>query len=238
VNARSKIGAAIVFAATFAVFGCHAPGPRAPASPAGAAAHRPQAPPGATGREYRVSAEESLLTVLVYRGGALAKAGHNHVIASHQLLGTITVPEDLTASSFELRIPVTLMTVDEAPLREPLGADFPAEIPADAKEGTRRNMLSDALLDGERYPGISLRSERIVAIPGGFEVTLLVGIKDQTHTMTLPVMVERSGAVLRASGELSLRQSALGLKPFSVMLGALQVLDEIKVRAQIVARAS
>jgi hypothetical protein len=44
--------------------------------------------------------------------------------------------------------------------------------------------------------------------------------------------------VLRASGELSLRQSALGLKPFSVMLGALQVLDEIKVRAQIVARAS
>jgi polyisoprenoid-binding protein YceI len=235
VNARFKIGAALALTACLAVLGCHAPAPRAPRGAPSAAV---PATPAAGGREYRVSAEESLLTVLVYRGGPLAKSGHNHVIASHQLLGTISAPEDLTQTSFELRIPVTLMTVDEAQLREPLGADFPAQIPADAKEATRRNMLSDALLDGERYPGITLRSEHIAAVPGGFEVTLSIGIKDQTHSVTLPVTVERSGAVLRASGELSLRQSALGLKPFSVMLGALQVLDEIKVRVQIVARAT
>ena len=50
---------------------------------AGAAAH--------VGAPYDVAAAESLLTILVFKGGALAAAGHNHLIASHELSGTFYV---------------------------------------------------------------------------------------------------------------------------------------------------
>jgi hypothetical protein len=41
---------------------------------------------------------------------------------------------------------------------------------------------------------------------------------------------------LIVSGELPIKQSDLGLTPFSAMLGALQVQDEMRVRFRIVAR--
>ena len=34
---------------------------------------------------YQVRPEESLVRILVYKGGAFSAAGHNHVIASHNL---------------------------------------------------------------------------------------------------------------------------------------------------------
>jgi hypothetical protein len=41
---------------------------------------------------------------------------------------------------------------------------------------------------------------------------------------------------LIVSGELPIKQTDLGLTPFSAMLGALQVQDELRVRFRIVAR--
>ena len=50
--------------------------PSAPPAPAaGVAAH--------VGTLYTIVPAESLLTIRVYKAGALAAAGHNHVIASH-----------------------------------------------------------------------------------------------------------------------------------------------------------
>ena len=57
----------------------------------------------ALGRAYQVLGSESLLIVRVYRGGTLARAGHNHIVASHDLAGTVYVAADLSRSSFELR---------------------------------------------------------------------------------------------------------------------------------------
>src|SRR5215469_18198240 len=128
---------------------CPAP-PRVPsAQPAPAAVGgRAETPLPHLGTPYDVAPAESLLTILVFRAGALASAGHNHVIASRTLNGTIYVPQDLAGVSFELRVPVDGLQVDDAALRaEQASADFPAEVPESAREGTRRNMLGSALLD-------------------------------------------------------------------------------------------
>jgi hypothetical protein len=39
-----------------------------------------------------------------------------------------------------------------------------------------------------------------------------------------------------ASGEFALRQSEFGLKPFSVAMGSLVVLDEMRIRFEVTAR--
>jgi hypothetical protein len=231
-----------------ALSGCPAP-PRkpAPAVP-GAVSPAPQPaqqPAPHVGTPYDIATEASLLTVLVYRGGALASAGHNHVIASHDLSGTVYVADDPLRSSFEVHIPVATLTVDEASLRaQQSSADFPPDVPANAKEGTRHNMLGPALLDAEHHSEIVLRALPLERATNGAADTSTVvahvqsAVRDQVRTFTVPVHWQLSQGTLDLSGTLALRQSELGLTPFSAMLGALQVQDEMRVSFHIVARAA
>jgi hypothetical protein len=227
-----------VFLAGF-LAGCPTPPRKAP--PATEAAPFPK--PEHLGRPYDVAANESLLTIRVYRGGPLAKAGHNHVIASHALRGSLYVPVDLAQSSFEIRMPVTELTVDESGLRaDEHSDDFPPDVPDSAKEGTRHNMLSPALLDGDEYPDIVLRSESLEPGAAGSGAQWLahiqVTVRDKTNTVVVPVLFEQHADVIEVSGEFPLKQSELGLTPFSALLGALQVIDEMKIRFHIVAHAA
>ncbi|MEJ0085869.1 MAG: YceI family protein [Pseudomonadota bacterium] len=203
----------------------------------------PPAPPGqqstaipAGAHEYKVIAEESLLQILVYRGGTLARLGHNHVIASHHLAGSVYLTGDLTQTRFEIAFPVAELTIDEPAMREMAGADFPPGVPQSARDGTRSNMLSEALLDAARYPAVRLRATSVLATGETFDVDVEITLKDQVHHVRVPMQVNRQVGAISASGEFPLKQSDLGLKPFSAALGALLVVDEMRVRFDVHAR--
>jgi hypothetical protein len=205
--------------------------PPPPVEPvAGAAA----IPAGA--RAYEIVAEESLLQILVYRGGAMARLGHNHVIASRHLSGTIQVTDDLTQTHFDIGFPVGELTVDEPVLREAAGPDFPPGVPQSARDGTRKNLLSEALLDAARYPEVRLRASGVQGTGDTFEVDVEITLKDQVRHVRVPLRVDRKPGSLTASGEFPLTQSELGLKPFSAAMGALLVIDEMRVRFEVSAR--
>jgi len=84
------------------------------------------------GRPFSIVSNESLLTVAVRRAGALARVGHNHIIASRSLTGTAWVADDPARSSFDIRIPVRELTVDEPELRALAGEEFSAPVPDSA----------------------------------------------------------------------------------------------------------
>ena len=207
----------------------------------------PGSAPGATptashlGVAYAIAPAESLLTIRVYKAGTLAAAGHNHLIASHELTGTLYLPAQVLRS--ELRacmLPVARLTVDEAALRA-LRRRLPAEVPDSAREGTRHNMLGAALLDGTQFPQITLRAvaleEQQPPLPGTVRAHVQVTLWDAAHEIVLPVRYQRSGSTVTVDGATALRQSELGLKPFSALLGALQVQDEMQVSVHLVAHA-
>lgn len=185
---------------------------------------------------YKVIAEESLLQILVYRGGAMARLGHNHVIASHRLEGEVFVTPDPRASRFDIRIPVNELTVDEPEMREAAGAEFPPGVPQSARDGTRKNLLSEALLDGMNYPVIHLRATDVKPMADGFDMGVEITLKGQSRQVRVPVQLERKDGALIARGEFGLKQSELGLKPFSVAMGTLVVLDDMKIRFELSAR--
>jgi polyisoprenoid-binding protein YceI len=187
-------------------------------------------------RQYVVVPGESLLQILVYRGGAMARLGHNHVIASHHLEGELQLTDDPLATRFEIRVPVNELTVDEVAMRESAGSDFPPNVPQSARDGTRKNLLSEALLDSANYPVIRLRATDVAAAGEGFDVGVEISLKDQSRNVRVPVQLERKDGGLIARGEFALKQSELGLKPFSVAMGTLVVLDEMKIRFEISAR--
>jgi polyisoprenoid-binding protein YceI len=206
------------------------PVPSAPSLP-----EQPSVPP--EGRAFRVVPEESLLRVLVFRGGALAKAGHNHVIASHEMSGMAWLPEDPGRASFEVRVPVQSFTIDEPELRAQEGSEFAADVPDSAREGTKRNLLSEPMLDGGRYPQIVMRAEGLEPTPEGFLARMMITVRDQTRPVSVPLRYELQGDALRVQGELSLKQTDLGLTPFSLLGGALRVEDEMRVKFSVTARA-
>jgi hypothetical protein len=189
------------------------------------------------GRAYGVASQESLLTILVFRGGPLANAGHNHVIASHSMTGTVWVPADPQAASFELHVPVNDLTIDEPTLRAQEGKDFAAAVPDSAREGTKRNMLGESLLDGAHFPEVLLLSQGMERSPEGMLVQMNVIVRGQSHAVKVPVRYEVRGNEVRAQGQLTLAQTDLGLRPFSLLGGALRVEDGMTVKFSVVAHA-
>ena len=128
------------------------------------------------------------------------------------------------------------LTIDEPALRAQAGADFASEVPDSAREGTRRNLLSPALLDGADFPEILLESTTVTPLPEGLRLTVEARVRGQRSSFEVPVALRREGATLVATGALELRQSQLGLVPFSVMMGALQVQDAMRLEFRVVAR--
>jgi hypothetical protein len=233
---RIQALAVVLLAATVA--GCTSQ-PRRASAPAPV----PEQPaPGAQqhdGRRFQIDSSASLLTIQVFRGGALARAGHNHVVASHDLTGHAYVPENLTGVSFDVAFNVNLLTVDEEDLRKEAGPDFPPGVPEEAKAGTKKNMLSAAMLDGDRYPQIELRSRTVRRAPegGGVEAQLQAVVRDRAFELVVPMTYRLDGDTLEVNGEMPLKQTDVGITPFSLFGGALKVEDGMKVRFRIVARA-
>lgn len=83
-----------------------------------------------------------------------------------------------------------------------------------------------------------MRAVDVIEAANGYDMGVEITLKDQVRTVRVPVVVERSPGSLKATGEFALKQSDLGLKPFSIAMGALQVVDEMKVRFEIVALGS
>ena len=191
--------------------------------------------PVAAGALWLVSQAESLITIEVLRGGPLASLGHNHVIAARQILGELHLASALQQSSFTLILPVSRFAVDEAALRSAAGPDFTASVPDAARDGTRGNMLGENLLDAARFPNIEIESQRMQRTAAGLIVDVRVRLRGTEHVLHLPCLLRIDAAHLSVSGDFLLRQSELGLTPFSIMLGALQVQDQMHVRFGLVA---
>jgi hypothetical protein len=236
----SKVALAAATLLALGLAGCPAPRRAAPPSvPPPVPGEVPEriapASPGAT--RYRVSGNESLVVVLVNRGGALAALGHNHVIASHTLGGVIDLREPATATTFELHLPVAGLTVDEPGLRSGRGPDYASEVADSAREGTRDNMLGEGVLDAARHPEIVVRAVSLAGGPRNFSARLAVNVRGVRHELAVPVQVDRPDADrLHVTARFPVAQSDLGLVPFSAMLGALRVEDLLGVEVEINAR--
>ncbi len=214
--------------------------PGAPPVPVRAPA-APPIPSPREGRPFDVVPGASRLVVLVYRAGPLAALGHNHVIACRCLTGAVYLPRDPLRAGFVVRVAVGQLTVDDPALRAAEhSADFPAGVPQSARDGTRHNMLGAALLNGAAYPDITLISDGLRPSPDGkggdIIAHVLVRIVGGAHGVTVPMHYRIRGDEIVATGEFPLRQTDLGLVPFSALGGALSVRDGMTVRLRLTAR--
>ena len=189
------------------------------------------------GRQYAIDPTGSDVHWLVFKAGTLARLGHNHVIAVAGLAGSVSAGTDPSASHFELQFPVASLVVDDANLRNALGPDFASVPSADDIAGTRKNMLSERVLMGDHFATIRVTGQGPSGPAGAQTLQITVELLGRSVALTVPAAVEMHGDELTASGEFELTHAALGMTPFSVMLGALQVADKMKFVYRIHATA-
>lgn len=191
------------------------------------------APPAT--KSYSIEPANSNLQILVYRGGPMARLGHNHVVRATTLHGSIWRGPSGHSAGFDISVPVNDLEVDNDADRSALGPDFPLNLSADAKRSTKVNMLREPLLDGAHYPEVKLRSVSVQDDKDTAVVVAAVRIKGRTRHVTVPVTLLQTDQLLRVQGGFEIKQTDFGLTPLSIAMGALLVQDTVHLRFSLVA---
>ena len=154
-----------------------------------------------TSRVLAIDGAASDIHWLVYKSGALARLGHNHVIAVPSPRGSITVSaQDPSASHFEIVISVADLVIDDPKLRSGLGEEFASVRTAKDIEDTRHNMLTDRVLDGEKFPTIRVSGTGPFGPAGAQTFKLKVELLGRVVDLTVPTKVTVSDDRVESSG--------------------------------------
>jgi polyisoprenoid-binding protein YceI len=227
--ARSGRRVAALFTLLFC--GCAGPSPSRPspsASVAVASAAEKQA-----STLYHIDAAQSDVRMLVYRTGALAGLGHNHVISATDLDGVVYLHPERSRSSFELSVPVTALVVDDPRLRREEGEAFESEPSAADIAGTKSNLVSARVLDAAEFPAVHVAGRLEDDAGESPQLDVFLTVRDRTVELAVPITLAVNAESLLVAGEFTVTHAELGLDPYSVMLGALQVADPIDLKFRL-----
>lgn len=186
---------------------------------------------------YRIDPAASELRVLVYRDGPLSAFGHDHVLVA-PAAGVVHAGESAAQSGFHVIVNVADFDVDPAAARAEEGEAFSGNVSASAREGTRRNLLGEHVLDAKRHPRLVIESVALDGPRWNPTVRARVTLRGVERNIAFPAAVFEGGDALTVIANFSIRQSDFGMEPFSVLGGGLKVRDALDVRVRIVARAS
>jgi len=178
-----------------------------------AAPVQPPAPSAAPGGDA--------LRVLVFRGGAAARLGHNHVLLAADL--RVGWPAAGPALSFRL----DALDIDPPALRAGLGPAFAVVLDDADRSGTRANLLK--ALDAAAHPEVVVRTLQQVGEGPRRAAEVEITLHGVTRRQWLVVEVEGR----HARGEAVVRQSDFGIAPFTVLNGLLAVQDALVVQFEL-----
>lgn len=178
---------------------------------------------------FDVDPARSLVVMEVRRAGSLANLGHDHVVASHDLHGYVAP----AAGRADVLIRVDTLAVDEPALRSAAG--FDTQPTADDIAGTRRNMLS-RVLSADAHPAVVAEVTGVAARGGPQVLHPSVSVNGVARAVDAPAEIEVTAGEIRVTGRATVKQTEFGIRPFSILGGALEVADAVAVRFEIVAR--
>src|SRR5713226_172773 len=178
---------------------------------------------------FRVDSPESLVVIEVRRGGSLARLGHDHVVASHEVGGYVA-PDEGRA---DLYVQLERLEVDEAALRAEAGFDTqPTQLDID---GTRANMLV-RVLEADKFPFALIRVSGVDANQREVAMSIAITLHGSTHTLQAPAQIDADADRISVTGRLSFDQTDFGITPYSLLGGAIAVKNGVDLRFRIRAR--
>jgi polyisoprenoid-binding protein YceI len=170
----------------------------------------------AAAQSVRIDPQRSTMTVKVGKSGLFSAFGHNHEIRAPIASGSIVAAG---TPSVELMVDARRMEV------------LDPGVEAKERAEVQKTMLSDVVLDVQRYPEIRFVSKTVEASSGNrYRVRGELTLHGVTRPVTLTVE-QRQGRYL---GSAKLKQTEFGMKPVTVGGGTVKVKDEVEVVFEIV----
>lgn len=178
---------------------------------------------------YVIDAKASRLTVRVFAGGMLSSVAHNPTFAARDFSGEVEFdPASPASASLKLRVRAeSIELTDEFSSRD---------------RWDIMHMMQDDILDVAGYPeiGYECPAGRATLKPAGgghFEASLRGDLTIHGTTRPSPVTGRLLAGPdnLRASGELTIRQTEFNLKPVTAAGSMIKVKDEVKLTFDLVA---
>jgi polyisoprenoid-binding protein YceI len=180
--------------------------------------------------ELRIDPSASKMVVNVGRSGVFGFAGHDHEVAVTSFSGRVSANRsDLAQSKLTMEFDATTMKVT--------GKGEPAK---DVPE-VQRVMMSDKVLDVERYPKITFASDRVEVVQKSAESAKLrihgqLTLHGTKKAVVVPVDVKLTGDGITANGRSEFRQTTFGIKPVTAGGGTVKVKDEVEIVFTMVAK--
>jgi polyisoprenoid-binding protein YceI len=178
--------------------------------------------------KYLIDTAASRFSVQAFATGMLSSFGHNPIIGIRDFDGQVEfVPETYEQASMRLTLRTTTLEVLD-------------EMKSSDRQKLEQSM-NEEVLDVVHFPTAVYESKKITVqkVSGDLLAAHVMGqlsFHGVTQGQSLDARVTDMGAMLRMSGEFSLRQSDYGIKPVSFAGGTLRLKDELKFQFEFVAR--
>lgn len=178
--------------------------------------------------DYRIDPGASRFTVRAFAGGMLSGMGHNPTFFARDIGGQVTFdPARPDAATLRFRVGAASLAL--------------ADSVSDKDRREIERVTSQEVLESGTYPEIVYQATRITvagtAAPLQATVDGVVTLHGVSRPQQVVVRVYPDSTMLRAQGEVALRQSDYRIDPVSVAGGMLKVKDEVKLTFDIVARS-
>jgi len=181
-------------------------------------------------RSYRLDPTGSQLDIVVRRDGPLARFGHDHAVSARGLEGFLLLDDTGAGSRADLRFPLEDLDIDSPGLRARYRLD--TEPDAKAIQGTRANLM-EHVLDARRWPWVTLRLDEFASRQGHYSARLELAINGGQYSSRQPFRLTETDSAMVVEGSVVIRQTELGLEPFTALGGGLRVADPLEIHFRL-----
>jgi polyisoprenoid-binding protein YceI len=166
---------------------------------------------------HRLGPHNATLLVRTGRSGAAAKAGHDLVMHVTAWEAELELADDAAATSIQL-------AADGSSLRVQHGHGGMQALGDDDKASIHQSIDEDVL----KREDVSFRSTQVTSADGGGRLSVRgdLTIVGRTQPIAFDLTVADDGTL---SAIAVVTQTAWGLKPYSILFGALKVADEVEI---------
>ena len=192
------------------------------------------APTSAQPVMYTFDASESWLVVKLSKAGLAAALAHDHTVRAAAFSGTVAYdPNDASACTVEITIPVEELVVDALEDRQRLGLEGGPDDKDRAK--IRKSMLSKKQLRAEDHPTITYQSTRCEPSGDDLMTTGNLTIRGATKEISAPLRIGVEDGRFTAEGQFTVNHTDFGFKPYSAALGTIKNADPLEFHLSLVA---
>ena len=169
--------------------------------------------------DWKLSASDGELLVRTGVTGRAAKMGHRLTLAMNSWDATVRWADGQPVAAH--------LAVDVDGLAVSHGEGGLMALSGPEKSLARSHALKS--LDAGRFPTISFQADDIEQTDDGYRLSGTLEIHGTSRGCVVDLRVEDLGGAWRMSGEADVRQTEFGVKPYSMLMGAMKVADIVTV---------